>query len=825
MSLSAPPSLPLLEQVALKAAAAQNAQGLWPWFQSQGDTVWLAEEEDASMHAGMSDASLPGGAVELVPLSELVDFSIQVHVARQPAGSRFDLFWLDGRGGGGDAGETGEWETWLPMAELQGRWEGQAEAWALDATDSEAKQGARRRGEDSGGEASGWSGRMRGRRRPEPRRGGFGLGHFALLTRKALQDAGGLLDAYCLNVEDDAGASIMTLSVLQELVVRLAHSARMQVRVLKAPAVTVYRIRPWRRDDGSGVGKYRWGFLSPRQLPPAYDKTWPNDAQGLLAALEACSPDHLEMPALPANWGLAQLSLPVSIISSLSFPPAVADPEELSPSTPPPPVVFPATSSILCSPSTAESSDHEEEDHPDAGGSQQEGRAGTAEGQNSKCEWGGEACHDGQQACDDFSFQNDERRCFSAARLTANGKRRRADRCRQSVIVSTKALKAQHGLRDVVVVDERDADGWGWADWFTKTATTSSTGRSTMIITRAPLILPAALPEGPSPSDVIAAQVIWKQGDEGNATRDPNDMKVKDPEEDDASRGSDAMQPTEHTMRYSEKLLSPSPSDATKDVEYLPDATWLAAETQTLNMSSWSLARKKARQCGEMLSQQLDALHRHVPPAECDGAIDIHLIPYGLGAVIHSIATRLHAALRLRRTSRLVGSWIYAPSQPYNADGEAVLGLSRAFDTPFSCSPVASDASTSGAFAKGSDGTAEGDKEESLEGDKSQTGATREKGNTERIGWQQDGRDVRQKLRQAHVPDAGYGACYAGGNGLLHYIRYCRMLSLSVIVSHRMPLSGIAIAGIDGLLLRYCAVSLDSLPKTARSLSKHCEHC
>ena len=87
VSLSAPPSLPLLEQVALKAAAAQNAQGLWPWFQSQGDTVWLAEEEDASMHAGMSDASLPGGAVELVPLSELVDFSIQVHVARQPAGS------------------------------------------------------------------------------------------------------------------------------------------------------------------------------------------------------------------------------------------------------------------------------------------------------------------------------------------------------------------------------------------------------------------------------------------------------------------------------------------------------------------------------------------------------------------------------------------------------------------------------------------------------------------------------------------------------------------------------------------------------------------
>ena len=725
------------------------------------------------MYADMSDALLPGGAVELVPLRELADFSIQVHVARQPAGSRDDLFWLDGRGGEGDAGETGEWETLLPMAELQGRQEGQSEAWALDATDSEAKQGARRRGEESG-----WSRRMRGRRRPEPRRGGAGLGHFALLTRKALQDAGGLIDAHCLNVEDDAGASVMTLSVLQELVVRLAHSARMQVRVLKAPAVTVYRIRPWRRDDGSGVGKYRWGFLSPRQLPPAYDKTWPNDAQGLLAALEACSPDHLEMPALPANWGLAQLSLPVSIISSLSFPPAVADPEELSPSTPPPPVVFPATSSILCSPSTAESSDHEEEDHPDAGGSQQEGRAGTAEGQNSKCEWGGEACHDGQQACNDFSFQNDERRCFSAARLTANGKRRRADRCRQSVIVSTKARKAEHGLRDVVVVDERDADGWGWADWFTKTATTSSTGRSTMIITRAPLIPPAALPEGPSPSDVIAAQVIWKQGDEGNATRDPNDMKVKDPEEDDASRGSDAMQPTEHTMRYSEKLLSPSPSDATKDVEYLPDAAWLAAETQTRNISSWSLARKKARQCGEMLRQQLDALHRHVPPAECDGAIDIHLIPYGLGAVIHSIATQLHAALRLRRTSRLVGSWIYAPSQPFNADGEDVLGLSRAFGTPFSCSPVASDASTSGAFAKGSDGTTEKDEEESPEGAKSMTGATREKGKTERNGWQQDVRDVRQNLKQAHVPDAGYGACYAGGNGLLHYIRYCLMLSV-----------------------------------------------
>ncbi len=98
LSFLAPPSLSLLEQIALKGRRTAGQETNYragqetnfthttdqkedpppsPWFQSVGDTVWLAEEEDASMwdEEGGEGGKLTHGCV---PLRALTSFPVRL---------------------------------------------------------------------------------------------------------------------------------------------------------------------------------------------------------------------------------------------------------------------------------------------------------------------------------------------------------------------------------------------------------------------------------------------------------------------------------------------------------------------------------------------------------------------------------------------------------------------------------------------------------------------------------------------------------------------------------------------------------------------------
>ena len=295
LSFQSPPSFPLLAQIALKARSARlepkdpntadaEPPPPSPWFQSVADTVWLAEEEDASMWAeeGGGSGDLTHGCL---PLS-----SLRAYAVTMPAP--------------GAGGAQLEQEVFFPMAELEGR----EETWSVDAA-----RGARRwvregrDGAGAGGErGGGWHGRAQGRQWREGRQGRQvlsgrrRLGKFALLHASLLGGAGGLIDSGFLVVQDEAGASLFALTALQEWVGRLVHSHSAQVRVFKTPAATIFR-----------------EFMSvPWKTFPSRDlHRWQEDVTGLQGALEAMADEDISPAACRADWGLGAIALPEKLLS------------------------------------------------------------------------------------------------------------------------------------------------------------------------------------------------------------------------------------------------------------------------------------------------------------------------------------------------------------------------------------------------------------------------------------------------------------------------------------------------------------------------------